>query len=97
VKTLIFNAPSQDTLVEGEKTIHGGELFEVDDARAEELVTNPTVDVSEYTSASTLKRLTKPQLIELAEERDIDVSSCKTKDDLIEAIEKAVDDSEPEA
>lgn len=97
MKTLIFNAPPQDKLVEGDDTISGGETFKVSEERAEELLTNPTVDVSEYAGEASLKRLTKPQLVELAEERDIDVSSCKTKDDLIEAIEQGVDDNEPAA
>lgn len=86
---LVFNGRPQDTLVEGEDVIRGGEEFEVDAERAEELLTNPTVDVSEAKSGKSLARLTVAELKELAEEKEIDISETSNKADLIEAIEKA--------
>jgi hypothetical protein len=60
MQRLRFNAPSHYVLEEGDKTIHGGEEFEVTDERALELLTSPHLDVSEVDDLDDLDDLETP-------------------------------------
>jgi hypothetical protein len=52
MKLLRYDAPPRHVLVEEGRQIHGGEEFEVTNERAEELLTNPHLAVSEVGAGS---------------------------------------------
>lgn len=89
MKTLRNDLPGPLVPDKGMDAVPAGGTFEVDDKRAEALLTDPNVAVSEAKpEPSALDRLNKDQLIELAQEKGIEPGS-KTKADLIAEIEAA--------
>ncbi len=86
MKTLIFNEPSHHVLDEGGELIHGGTEFTADDDRAEELLTQPYLNVIEKPAEVDLAALTRRQLDEVAAERGIDTAPLSNKDAVIAAL-----------
>jgi len=90
MKTLRNDLPGPLVPDKGMKPVPAGGTFEVDEKRAEALLTDPNVKVSAAVRKSSgLSKLNKGELIELAAEREIEVSDSMTIAELIEAIEAA--------
>ena len=96
MKTIRNTAPSHHRTIfrlpGGEEVVlHGGEAAEVPDELAEELATQPGLDIEivEASPGEELERLTRAQLNELAESLGLDPSGYRTKDAVSAAIREA--------
>lgn len=93
MKTLLFDAPPDHILVDRGNQIHGGEKFLVDDARAEELLTQPGLHVELISDAGDLASLSRAELNQVAATSSIEApEKLANKDAVIAAI-----NSPPEA
>lgn len=100
MRTLLFDAPEHHVLLEGDQTIHGGELFEVSNERAEELLTQPNLDVTDKPNGyrepepepqpepePVLSSLSRKQLDKLAADHGVKApETLANKDAVIDAI-----------
>ena len=96
---LLFDAPRHHTLLpegRGGPVVCGGETFDVSDPeRALELLTDPHIDVVEV--ATDIRKLSRKELDEMADEAGIDPSGYRTKQDLIDVLTGGIAVEAPEA
>lgn len=97
MRRLIYNAPEHHVLQEGGEDIPGGGEFAVTNARADELLADRTVSVSEAAD-SDLANLTREDLNQVAERAGVESpADMQNKQAVLDAIAETETISQPEA